>query len=246
MFFASCLFLICMICYLVFIGHPFISRNLSHLPSVLWQPNPSVLWNKVTSLTETRQEAKSQLTRAEKTNRPIEEKESFRWIKTIRESTNIIPDDVHFITICDREGDFYELYVEAQELEEDFIIRVTHDRCSDTNEKIFDKIHDRLEIGKITVNIPRDSRKETKAREVEMELACCQVNIAKPARIRNDKIATKITINLVRITEINPLDGNEPIEWILATSLPIKNAEEVMTVVEYYIQPKSPKKITGV
>jgi hypothetical protein len=120
---------------------------------------------------ETRPEAKSPLTRAEKSARPIEEKESFRCIEALRDATSIMPGDVHFITICDREGDFYELYAEAKELETDFIVRVTHDRNSDTNEKIATKIRNTQAIGRVTVNIPRDSRSGTPARETEMEAA---------------------------------------------------------------------------
>ena len=185
---------------------------------------------------ETRPEAKNPMTVAEKAGRPIEEKESFRWIETLRDATNVIPDGVHFITICDREGDFYELYAEARELEADFIIRVTHDRNSDTNEKTAAKIRKTQAIGRVKVNIPRDSRSGLSARETEMEVAYCQVNIMKPANVRQEKIAPKLTINLVRITEVSPRSGHEPIEWILATSLPISNAEDVMKVVNYYVQ----------
>ena len=190
----------------------------------------------VSQLYETRPEAKSPLTRAEKTSRPIEEKESFRWIETIRDATAMVPDDVHFITICDREGDFYELYAEAKELETDFIIRVTHNRNSGADEKIMDKIRKTQAIGQVTVNIPRDSRKGIPAREAEMEVAYCQVNINKPANVRQEKITPKLTMNLVRITEISPPEGHEPIEWILATSLPLSGVSDVMKVVNYYVQ----------
>ena len=185
---------------------------------------------------ETRPEAKSSLTRAEKASRPIEEKESYRWLKSLRETTAIIPDDVHFITVCDREGDFYELYAEADELDMDFVIRVTHDRCSDANEKILTKIRQTKALGSVTVNIPRNSRNGTKSRQVEMEVASVRVSIMKPSRVVSAETPEKLTINLVRITELNPAEGHELIEWILATSLPINNLSQVMTIVGYYIQ----------
>ena len=113
---------------------------------------------------DTRIEAKSKLTQAKKNARRIEEKESWRWLETLRDSTSIIPDGVHFITICDREGDIYELYAEAQSLETDFIIRVTHDRRTDTDEKTITKIREMKALGTVTVNIPRNSRKSVSAR----------------------------------------------------------------------------------
>jgi len=185
---------------------------------------------------ETRQEPKSSLTRAEKAARPIEEKESFRWIDTLRNATATAPEGVHFITICDREGDFYELYAEAKKLEEDFIIRVTHDRCSDNDEKIMAQIHRTKAVGTVTVNIPRDSRTGSPARQSEMEVAYCQVNVRRPENVRDEEIAPNLAMNLVRITELAPPDGSDPIEWILATSLSLSDASEAMTVVKHYIQ----------
>ena len=41
--------------------------------------------------------------------RKIEEKESFRWIESLRETLESIPEDIELITVCDREGDIFEL-----------------------------------------------------------------------------------------------------------------------------------------
>jgi hypothetical protein len=46
--------------------------------------------------------------------RPIEEKESYRWLETLERSTADIPEGVRVITVCDREGDMYELFAKAQ------------------------------------------------------------------------------------------------------------------------------------
>jgi len=119
---------------------------------------------------ETREVAKS----AGKQSRPIEEKESYRRLETMREATEFAPEGVHYVTVCDREGDFYELYAEAIELETDFVIRVTHDRNCDENEKTASKIRRQGAVGTVTVNIPRDSRSGAKARTAEMEVAYIQ------------------------------------------------------------------------
>jgi hypothetical protein len=184
----------------------------------------------------TRAESKSAGTKTEKVARSIEEKESYRWLETMRSTTAIVPDGVQYIVVCDREGDFYELYAEASELETDFVIRVTHDRICDTNELAVTKVRQTKSIGSVTVNIPRDSRRNIPARTAEMKVACCQVNILKPANVNDTEIASPISMNLVRIAEINTPDGHEPIEWILSTSLPIDTISQAMTIVEYYIQ----------
>ena len=184
---------------------------------------------------ETRAESKSRLSKKEKASRAIEEKESYRWLEMLTESTKSIPKGIKVITICDREGDFYELYAKMQETGNDFIIRVTHNRKSDTDEKIIDMVRKEAACGQVTVNIPRDSRNNKPAHQAEMEVAYCTVNVKKPINLKNVDLPEKLTMNIVRITEITE-PGESGIEWILATSLPVKNAEDALKIVEYYIQ----------
>jgi hypothetical protein len=184
---------------------------------------------------ETREEGKSSLTKAEKAARTIEEKESYRWLEMLVESTESIPEDVNIITICDREGDFYELYTKLKETGNKFIIRVVHDRVTDNNERIIEKIRKETAIGTVTVNIPRDSRKNKPARQAEMEIAYSTVNVLKPATVKGTGLPEKLTMNIVRITEISDTT-EEIIEWILATNLPLTCSEDAMKIVEYYIQ----------
>ena len=184
----------------------------------------------------TRLKGESNRKKSEKASRPIEEKESYRWLWMFDASTLYIPKDIHVVTICDREGDFYELYAYALALGEDFVIRVTHDRVTDTDEKILSQIRRTGKAGDVTVNVPRDARANIPARQVQMETAYCRVNIKKPANISDGTLPASLVFNLVRITETEVKEGRKPIEWILATSLPLNSPGDAMTVVEYYIQ----------
>jgi len=183
---------------------------------------------------ETRAEAKSPLTKAEKASRPIEEKESFRWLEMVGESTKLIPEGVKPVTVCDREGDFYELYAKLSETDNDFIIRAIHNRVSGSNEKILEKIRKEPACGSAAVNIPRDSRNGRPARQAQMEVAYCTVTMRRPANLKGTDLPEKLTMNIVRITEI--IEAGEPIEWILLTSLPVRNADDAFEIVGYYIQ----------
>lgn len=186
---------------------------------------------------ETRVEAKSKLTAAEKAARPIEEKESFRWIEMLRDSIKCMPPGVDVITICDREGDFYELYAEALKLDAKFIIRVVHNRNTVENDKVVDKIHRTIPIGQVIVNIPRDTRKNRPGRQVQMEVAHCTATVKKPQNVTSEKTLESIKINFVRITETDKkgvVEGG--IEWILATNLPINSTKDAMEIVEFYVQ----------
>lgn len=57
-----------------------------------------------------------------KRNRPIEEKESYRWIEHLRTTKELTPDA---ITLCDREADFFDFLAEAKKIDADIIVRAT-------------------------------------------------------------------------------------------------------------------------
>jgi hypothetical protein len=173
---------------------------------------------------ETRAQAKSGLNDSEKIARPIEEKESYTWIKTLKESIELLPEGVSGITVCDREGDIYELYEQAQKLSCDFVIRAGYQRNAQGGEKVSEKIRKAPALGYVTIEIPRGAVKNGKARKASMTVSSCRVHISKK---RNS-----LPLNIVRIAESEPSD--EAVEWILSTSLPVDTSEEVMRVVQYY------------
>ena len=70
----------------------------------------------------------------------IEEKESFKWISTLRKCHETIPNGIETITICDREGDFYELFVEAKKQEEIVLIRLFQNRAIGEETHLFEKM----------------------------------------------------------------------------------------------------------
>ncbi len=63
-------------------------------------------------------------TKEQKRSKPIEEKESYRWIHTLNEIHKRVPDEIPILTVCDCERDFYEFFTEAADLGEDFLVRI--------------------------------------------------------------------------------------------------------------------------
>jgi len=184
----------------------------------------------------TRENPKSELTASEKSKRPIEEKESFRWLDTMRETTALIPKNITAITLCDRECDFYEFYNEAEYIEEEFVIRIVNNRVTESGEKVRAVLDKAGVSGTVEVNIPRDNRRNIKARTAEMEISFAQVTLPKPIIRKEEHLADSVTMNVVRIVEKNPPANCEPIEWFLATNLPINSAEDAFKIVQYYVQ----------
>ena len=187
----------------------------------------------VTQQYHTREQAKSSISKSERKKRPIEEKESYRWLETARESVKLMPEGVRAIVLCDREGDIYEMFAEMLTLETPFVVRASHNRVTADKYNCLCKIRQAKACGEVEISIPRDTRKNKPARTAKMEVAYCNVKIMRPTGV-NEELPNRLTFDIVRITEMG--ESEHPIEWFLATNIPISNADDVMTVVGYYVE----------
>ncbi len=43
-----------------------------------------------------------------------------------------------------------------------------------------------------------------------------------------------MTVNVVLVREVDPPENDEPVEWLLLTSLPVDEIEHVRQVIQYY------------
>ncbi len=51
---------------------------------------------------------------------------------------------------------------------------------------------------------------------------------------RPDRQLPPVAVNVVLVSEINPPSGDEPVEWLLVTSLPIDDVAQVPLIIQYY------------
>src|SRR5262245_21429028 len=60
--------------------------------------------------------------------RPIEQKESHKWLSALRETVTLTPSEIRLVTIADREADSFEFLAEADEFQAEYVIRAAQDR----------------------------------------------------------------------------------------------------------------------
>jgi hypothetical protein len=185
-----------------------------------------------------REEAKDESASHEsKKVRPIEEKESWRWLETLERSTADIPCGARVITVCDREGDMYELFAKAQDLKEPVLIRIIQNRMTVENKRILDEIRKKRCQGRVEVRIPRDSRSGIAEREAVLQLRHASYSVKRPHILNPVKtLPDSVDMQVIYAREEKPPKGKEPIEWFLATSEPVNTVEEAYEYVGYYMQ----------
>ena len=192
--------------------------------------------------------------------RSIELKESYRWVEGYREACRLaeMAPDTQVISVCDREGDIYEVFLEWQrrrqqgKIAAEWLIRSCQDRClapfeEEQADAIAGKLRAAVEQSPLLGTIEFDVTKHTgnkkvkgsriktvrQARRVIQEVRAIEVTLKAPARKGAKLEMVKIGVVLAR--EKNPPAGQNPIEWVLLTSLPVNGFEAAQKAISLYL-----------
>ena len=195
-----------------FFFHPLLVVTAERLPL-------GTLWFKVWG----RQELNIRDTRRE---RPLEQKESVRWLEGYREACALAERCPQTQVICvqDAEADVFELPLLAQakaaagERHAEFIIRAAQDRRTDSQEgKLWAQLLASPVLGKLSCSLPR--REQRPVREATLEVRAQEVTLLAPQRTQGPALSS-LRIWAVLAREVDPPAGSEPVEWLLLTSRP--------------------------
>jgi len=187
--------------------------------------------------------------RKERNKKPIEDKETYCWIKGFDVANKIAkaaPETV-VVSVADRESDIYELLERTPDENNKayWLIRARHDRNLmneagvTLKEKLKDTVKNTNPTGEIEFSLPvgtiytgKSKRPARTERTVKQEIRVCEVYL-NPGKKKKQK-GSLVKINVVHCIEIDaPKD--EKLEWFLITSYPVNNAETAIEVVNWYL-----------
>ncbi len=193
------------------------------------------------------------LSRRERAAIPMEEKESYRWIEMLRragEEAQRCP-STQMVCVADSEADIYELLAEAttEPHRVDWIVRACQNRAvqRENGQETAGKhlrehvlaqpvlcthtIQVRGRTAKVSCET-RGRRQPRQSRQAEMEVRAARVTLRPPWRA--DRELPAVTVNVVLVREVDPPENDVPVEWLLLTSLPVDEVEQVRQVIQYY------------
>ncbi len=174
--------------------------------------------------------------------RPIEEKESYRWVEGYRLCAEIAAQapDTMVVMSGDRECDIYEVFEEAAQCSHraEWIVRSSQNRRLDGEVdksrrgiiKLWESVEKTPELGRVEFTLPKSHQRKDK--QVVASLKAKRLRLYPPPR-KGRKLAV-VEVSVIKLTEINPPKGEEPIEWIILTSLPVNTLEEAFTIIQWY------------
>ncbi len=165
--------------------------------------------------------------------KPIEEKESYRWIKTQQKTAALIPPVTEVISVCDREADIYEMYAADRPDHCHLLIRAAQNRrIEDECKYLFSAIEAAPLLGYHTVQVQRKGTHP--ARKARLEIRSTSVELKPPQCKAGKNSRPSIPVQVVLAQEIDAPDGADPIRWVLTTTLPVNSFDDAVRMVEYY------------
>jgi len=172
-------------------------------------------------------------------HRPIEEKESIRWIEgyqRVNELAAQLP-DTQLVYVADREADIYELFAEGDKAQghrsADWLVRGAQDRCvvSETDDKLKAAVHNAPVVAQIEFDLP--SRKGDKARHVQQQIKVAQVRLKPPYRVGSK--LEEVTVTVLLAEEVAPPRGQPPLTWLLLSNRCVSTDEQATELLSWYL-----------
>lgn len=174
--------------------------------------------------------------RTEKVNKNetyLEKQERWRESKIWEETSQRISinnSQVQIIEVMDREGDVFDIMKNCLFLNHDFLIRATCERAleSSSDDKLFDFIRKLSPAGVIELDVRK--RPNQIARKALLAVSFSKIKILGPKNRKDENI----DCNVVYVREKNPPENQEPLEWVLLTSINVNSFDDACQIIEWY------------
>jgi hypothetical protein len=177
-----------------------------------------------------------------------QERESLRWHALADKVDAAKPVGVKLIHLMDREGDAFPLLHRLAKGPNGFIVRLSHDRPvkeqeDDDDYRALRKALAELKpLGTREVTLsaraakrqPRSKKSfpPRSARTAQLTFFATTFEFKSPRYLKH--LGPTLKLNVVYVREVDPPEGEDPVEWILATREPIDTFEQVAQIVDFY------------
>jgi hypothetical protein len=161
---------------------------------------------------------------------PIAEKESYRWLENLRQSTALLHRPQDCVHIGDRESDIYELFCLADELGTNFLVRICVNRLAENGEVTIAE-----EMKRAAVKGRHTIRAQTKSGETySAELVIKYESLQLLPPIGKQKDYPALTLTVIHAMEVGQPRGREKIVWKLLTNLPVTSLPSAIEKLDWY------------
>src|SRR6266446_5444542 len=177
------------------------------------------------------------------------ERESQVWERAVQ-AIGAPPQGLVWVHVGDRYSDIYTLFVECQQQQTHFVIRAAQDRCVEERveqiapalkrrkrkagdppqQHLFETVRGWAASDEQELEVPAEHAR--KARTARVAMSYGQLRLLAPDKREN--VLPSLLVWVVRVWEVDPPEGVEPLEWVLLTSVPMESVAQAWERVGWY------------
>jgi hypothetical protein len=164
--------------------------------------------------------------------RSLEDKESHRWIKAARASSETLAEAAMVTQVCDREGDIYALFAEPRAPNHHLLVRAAQDRSLLAGGQLMAHADSLPAQHRAAIEVPakggRPKRKATVGVGFE------RIELKRLQRAGAAGLPESLALSLVVVCEIDPQRGADPVRWLLLTTHAADSLPAALEIVGWY------------
>ena len=166
---------------------------------------------------------------------PIEQKESYKWLKSFQGAARLqrqLGSTTTVVSVGDREADIYELFLLAlsDPAHPKLLVRAERDRrLQDTPMCLWQHMESQAVAGTRWLSIPKG--KGRAARQAQLAIRFAQVELRAP---KHKPTLGSLSVWAVYVAEIDPPSPKEAVEWMLVTTLEVNDLQGALEKVDWY------------
>jgi len=167
--------------------------------------------------------------------RPIEEKESYRWLKGPHRTKAALAKAAMITVIDDREGDIFEKWARLPDRRTHLLTRACRDRAVAGGGRLFAILAGFAKKHRFKLDLPARPGKR-RARQACLDVRFGRVGICRPKSCSDPKAPREVELSAIEVRETNPPAGEAPILWRLLTTHAVETVAQALTVIGWYRQ----------
>lgn len=173
--------------------------------------------------------------RVTRANRPIEEKESYKWIESVQgtlQAFQSLESAPQIVMLGDRESDIFEYFSYIKSQGVDAIIRSrANRRLINETSLMWDHVSEQPLDYKVCFEVPRRPKHPSRTVELGIKYAT-NLLLKKPEKVKG-KYAP-VAVNMIHVEELNPVKPDDALRWRIVTTLPINSGKDAWGVAQNY------------
>jgi len=166
--------------------------------------------------------------------RPLEQKESERWISTANRAKEVLSAAAKVTVIDDREGDIYAKWASVSAANFHLLTRSMHDRVLVDGASMYATAATWPVVDTTILDVV--ARADRPARKARLALRFGRVTLKRPEGTSR-ALPKTVELTLVEVVEPDPPVGVEPLHWYLLTTHEVSDVASAWKSVSWYKKP---------